>query len=197
MTHGWAERVTLGNMRFVAVLLVLCACAAAQAPAARPNPAPHAPVYCNHDLGFCFDYPSSWKVLGEVYDGHGVSLAPPQDGDPSQWANVTVAALEIPQTEGKNPPTVEDLVTSLVGKMAEQAQNMETVRRSDERLAHHPAQLLQVRYDENGKRWGETIVALDGENGSFFTIVYKARVADEAKYQAQVQAILRSFRLTS
>ena len=108
---------------------------------------------------------------------------------------VTVAAMDIPTPEGKTPPTVDDLVTALNGKMAEQTANMETVRRSQETLARHPAQLLQVRYDEDGKRWGETIVAMDAGNGTFYTVVYKARVGEEAKYQTQVVAILRSFRL--
>jgi hypothetical protein len=73
---------------------------------------------------------------------------------------------------------------------------MQTVRRSDETLAHHPAQLLQVRYDENGKRWGETIIAMDAGEGMFYTVVYKALASEESKYQAQVQGILKSFRIT-
>lgn len=186
-------------MRLFALLLLFSALTLAQAPDTKPQvlpPAkPHTSTYCNHDMGFCFDYPLSWKLLGEVYEGHGATVAPPQTGDQSEWSNVTVAAIEIPAEEGKTPPTVEDLVTALSGKMAEQTQNMQTVRRSEETLAHHPAQLFQVRYDENGKRWGETIVAMDGGDGKFYTVVYKAPSADEAKYQTHVEAILKSFRL--
>jgi hypothetical protein len=185
-------------MRLFYLLLFVSAFTTAQtAPSTKPSPPakPRTPYYCNQDLGYCFDYPASWKLLGEVYEGHGATVAPPQTGDQSQWAQVTVAAVEIPETEGKNPPTVEDLVTSLVGKMAEQAANMQTVRRSEETLAHRPAQLLQVHYDEDGKRWGETIVAMDGGNGTFYTLVYKALESEEAKYKAQVEGILKSFRL--
>lgn len=178
-------------MRFLALLLLLSVLTTAQSPAPQRLAKP----YCNHDLGYCFDYPASWKLLGEVYDGRGVTVSPPQAGDESQWAQVTVAAIEIPTQEGKNPPSVEDLVTTLIGKMAEQATNMETVRRSQETLAHHPAQLLQVRYDEDGKRWGETIVAMDGNNGRFYTVVYKALAGTEAKYQTQIEGMLKSFRL--
>ncbi len=184
-------------MRCFAVLLLFsafCFPQTAQKPSTLAKP--RAANYCNQDLGFCFDYPTSWKMLGEVYEGHGVSVAPPQQGDASQWSQVTVVAIEIPAQAGKNPPTVEDLVTSLAGKMAEKAENMETVRRSEETLAHHPAQLLQVHYDENGDRWGETIVATDGGSGTFYVIVYKARAGEEAKYQAGVEGILKSFRLT-
>ena len=186
-------------MRIVAILLLCSAFAIGQSPAKKPNTTakPRASYYCNQDLGYCFDFPASWKMLGEVYDGHGAAVAPAQEGDQSEWAQVTVAGIEIPTAEGKNPPTVEDLVTALVGKMAEQTENMETVRRSTETLAQRPAQLLQVRYDENGKRWGETIVAMDGGDGMFYTVVYKAQAGQEAKYQTQVVEILKSFRLSS
>jgi hypothetical protein len=182
---------------FYLLLLVSVFTAAQTAPATKPSTLakPHTSYYCNQDLGYCFDFPASWKMLGEVYEGHGATVAPAQTGDQSQWAQVTVAAVEIPETEGKNLPTVEDLVTSLVGKMAEQTANMQTVRRSEETLAHRPAQLLQVHYDEDGKRWGETILAMDGGNGAFYTVVYKALESEEAKYKAQVEGILKSFRL--
>ncbi len=184
-------------MRFFALFLLFSTFCLAQAGQKPSTPArPHGPNYCNQDLGFCFDYPASWKMLGEVYDGHGVSVAPPQQGDESQWAQVTVAAVEIPPREGKDPPTVEDLVTSLVGKMTEQTDSMETVRRSQVTLGGHPAQLLQVHYQESGNLWGETIVAMDGGNGSFYIVVYKALATDEAKYQTEVENILKSFRLS-
>ncbi|HEY3928550.1 MAG TPA: hypothetical protein VGL89_09260 [Candidatus Koribacter sp.] len=164
---------------------------AQNAPPASPKP-----HYCNETYGFCVDYPASWKLLGEVYEGHGAAIAPVQKGNEARWDSVTVAAVEIPAQEGKDPATVEDLVTSLIGKMAAQTPNMQTVRRSEETLAHHPAQLVQVRYDENNERWGETIVAMDGGNDIFYTVVFKCRVLDEAKYQAAVEGLLKSFRLT-
>jgi hypothetical protein len=185
-------------MRSLAILLLLSTIALAQTtPPTKPSTLakPRTSNYCNQDLGYCFDFPISWKLLGEVYEGHGATVAPVQPGDQTQWVQVTVAALEIPEQEGKAPPTVEDLVTSLIGKMAEQVANMQTVRRSEETLAHHPAQLVQVHYDEDGKRWGETIVAMDGDNGTFYTVVYKALAIDEAKYKAQVEEILKSFRI--
>jgi hypothetical protein len=184
-------------MRWFALLLLFISSFAFSQPAKKPStPAkPHSSYFCNQDLGYCFDFPVTWKMMGQVYDGYGVVVAPPQPGDQSQWAQVTVAAVEIPTEEGKNPPTVEDLVTSLTGKMAEQTTNMETVRRSQETLAKHPAQLLQVAYDDNGKRWTETIVAMDGGDGTFYTVVYKALASEAAKYQTQVEGILKSFRL--
>jgi PsbP len=187
-------------MRLAAIFLLVSSVVSAQAtkPAPNKNPAGSKPgmsYFCNQDLGYCFDFPMSWKMLGQVYEGYGTVVAPPQEGDQANWANVTVAAVEVPTEEGKNPPIVEDLVTSLVGKMAEQVQNMETVRRSTDTLAQRPAQLLQVRYDEGGKRWNETIVATDGGNGMFYTIVYKSAAADEAKYQKGFEDVLKTFRV--
>lgn len=179
-------------MRWLAILVLLSSFAGGQVAAPAKPDTSH---YCNQDLGYCIDYPASWKMLGEVYEGHGATVAPVQAGDQAQWAQVTVAAIDIPTAEGKTPPSVEDLVTTLVGKMAEQTTNMETVRRSQETLAHHPAQLFQVHYDEDGKRWGETIVAMDGGDGTFYTVVYKALASEEARYKTQVEEILKSFRL--
>jgi hypothetical protein len=180
-------------MRWLALFLLSSILAVGQAPSSKTR-AKDA-NYCNHDLGFCFNYPQDWKLLGEVYDGHGIVVAPPQQGPEADWAQVTVAAIEIPTQPGKTPPTVEDLVTSLLGKMASQAENLQTVRRSEETLAHEPAQVLQVRYDENGQRWAETIVAMDGGNDTFYTVVFKAQASAEPKYQKQVEGILKSFRL--
>ncbi len=44
----------------------------------KPAPKKH---YCQRDGGFCFKYPSSWTMLGEVFDGNGVVIAPPQKLD--------------------------------------------------------------------------------------------------------------------
>ena len=192
-------------MRIAAILLLFSAFAFPQAsnppstPPTKKAPArtakPGMSYFCNQDLGYCFDFPLTWKMLGQVYEGYGAVVAPPQEGDQANWASVTVAAVEIPTEEGKNPPTVEDLVTSLVGKMAQQAEAMETVRRSAETLGQRPAQLLEVRYNENAQRWSETIVAMDGGDGMFYTVVYKAPAADAPKYQKQVEDILKSFRV--
>src|SRR3569833_1598552 len=118
-------------MRVAAILLLLGCFAFPQAPRSGTNkPAvkkrrsgpmkPGMSYFCNQDLGYCFDFPMTWKMLGQVYDGYGAVVAPPQTGQQDLWANVTVAAVEIPTEEGKNPATVEDLVTTMVGKMAEQ-----------------------------------------------------------------------------
>ncbi|ABF43744.1 hypothetical protein Acid345_4745 [Candidatus Koribacter versatilis Ellin345] len=193
------------SMRIAALLLLCSTLAFPQAaktpatpPTKKPSAGPTKPgmsYFCNQDLGYCFDFPLSWKMLGQVYEGYGAVVAPQQAGDQATWANVTVAAVEIPTEEGKNPPTVEDLVTTLVGKMAQQTEAMETARRSEEILAGRSAQLIEVRYNENSQRWNETIVAMDGGDGMFYTIVYKALAADAPKYQKQVEEILKSFRI--
>src|SRR5664280_3364330 len=66
----------------VAILVVLALNLAAGAAGQKPS-AGQAPLrksvprkrYCQPDGGFCFKYPSSWSVLGEVFDGNGVVLS--------------------------------------------------------------------------------------------------------------------------
>jgi len=52
--------------------------AAAQTTPRSTQKSPPWTEYCHGDGGFCFKYPASWSVLGEVFDGNGVVVAPPQ-----------------------------------------------------------------------------------------------------------------------
>ena len=77
-------RLSLRAAILFVLALTLPALAAGQKPATAPAPV-HKPVprkrYCQPDGGFCFKYPGSWTMLGEVYDGNGVVVAPPQKLD--------------------------------------------------------------------------------------------------------------------
>src|ERR1017187_4678800 len=82
------------RMWFLLVLsLGLSAIAVAQAaPKPAPKPLP-TNKYCQPDGGFCFRYPASWSVLGEVFEGKGVVVAPAQKQEREHWDEVTVALV--------------------------------------------------------------------------------------------------------
>ncbi len=140
--------------------------------------------------------PQNWRVLGDVYEGMGVSFAPPQPAQESLWAQVTVAATEVPLKEGQDPPTLENLITTVVGRMAESTGDLQTVRRMDTSLAGNPAQLLEVNYTQDEHRWAEIVVVVDAEGGTFYTLVFKALVEKRDTYEPAFSSMLRSFRLT-
>src|SRR3974390_3731709 len=87
----------------VTVLLGLTTLVAAQTahnPAAKAVPWKS---YCHPTHEFCFKYPATWKMLGEVFDANGVVIAPTQKQAPELWDEVTVA-LVIPAPEGDEEP---------------------------------------------------------------------------------------------
>src|SRR5271169_4352460 len=81
------------------------ALAAAQSSSSRPPASKSAAWkrYCQPRGGFCFKYPGSWSMLGEVFDGNGVAIAPPQKQDRSLWDAITVA-LAVPPSTGDEEP---------------------------------------------------------------------------------------------
>ena len=79
-------------------VFIVCAALFACVPLApaQTSAPPHVPTarkYCHENLGFCFWYPTSWKLLGEVFDGNGVVIAPDQKDDRALWDVITVAMV--------------------------------------------------------------------------------------------------------
>src|SRR3974390_2682334 len=75
---------------------------------AKPAPRPASKVvpwksYCHPTHEFCFKYPATWSMLGEVFNGNGVVVAPAQKQARELWDEVTVA-LVIPAPEGDEEP---------------------------------------------------------------------------------------------
>ena len=101
---------------------------ASTSPAQSPA---HKPVarkrYCQPDGSFCFKYPGSWTVLGEVFDGNGVVVAPQQKLDKALWDGITVA-LVAPEPEGDEEPTSVDVIIEQTSQsMREGGQGFETL----------------------------------------------------------------------
>src|ERR1700759_5291947 len=87
-------------MRFAVSVMALTlasgAVGTAQTAKVSHTPAPWK-RYCQADGGFCFKYPSWWKMLGDVYEGSGVIVAPPQKEEQPLWNEITVALVAPPK----------------------------------------------------------------------------------------------------
>ena len=166
----------------VSILLVLAMNLAAVAAGQKPTPSPaplHKPVprkrYCQPDGGFCFKYPSSWTILGEVFDGNGVVVAPPQKLDKPLWDEITVA-LVLPPSEGdEEPVSLDGLIEQASKSMREGGQNFETLQRQQRTVDHKPAQMLKVRYHEKAtdRDWIEQMVFIQGPHGEMYSVALK------------------------
>src|SRR5271157_2370091 len=87
----------------LAVLLSLAAAVAAQTATKPANKALPWKSYCQPEPGFCFKYPAGWSLLGEVLDGNGVVVAPPQKEDRALWDAITIAMV-VPSPQGDEEP---------------------------------------------------------------------------------------------
>jgi hypothetical protein len=132
--------------------------------------------YCNPDAGFCFDYPKDWEMLGEVFEGDGVVVAPTQQGDRTYWNQITVAALpstdENPE-ESDAPADLNDTLAHMLDTMKEGTKSFETQQRRSETVDELPAQFMKVHYLEQGQKgreWIEELTFVQGPDNVIYSI---------------------------
>jgi hypothetical protein len=186
----------------VVILLVLAlglpAVAAGQKPSTPPAPL-RKPVprkrYCQPDGGFCFRYPGSWTMLGEVYDGDGVVVAPPQKLDKALWDEITVALIT-PLSEGDEEAVSLDVMIEQASKsMREGGQAFETLQRQQRTVDHKPAQMLKVRYHEKAsdRDWVEELVFIQGPDGEIYSVALKCSPENLARLEPVLAGVLESW----
>ena len=189
------------SQRF-AILLVLTLNVAMVAEAQRPPAAPpRKPVtrksYCQPDGGFCFKYPSSWTMLGEVFDGNGVVVAPPQKIDKALWDEITVALILPPAQGDEEQVSLDGLIEQASKSMREGGQNFETLQRQQRTVDHKPAQMLKVRYHEKATDhdWVEQLVFIQGTDGEMYSVALKCSPENLARLEPVFASVLESWML--
>ena len=188
----------------VAILLVLAlglpAVTAGQKPSTAPAPL-HKPVprkrYCQPDGGFCFKYPNSWTMLGEIFDGNGVVVAPPQKLDKALWDEITVA-LVLPPSEGdEESVTLDGIIEQASKSMREGGQAFETLQRQQRTVDYKPAQMLKVRYHETAtdRDWVEQMVFIQGPDREIYSVALKCSPENLARLEPVFAGVLASWAL--
>ena len=127
-------------------------------------------TYCSEEGAYCISYPPDWNVVGDVFEGTGIVMAPPQNGkDKSEWNEVTSSVANIPQVEGKEPPTFDEILSVALKDLP--GKNVQTLQRTELTLARRPAELVKVKYDDakTNKPWVEEIVFIDDEDVIYST----------------------------
>jgi hypothetical protein len=191
-------RLSLRVAILLALALSLTAVAAGQKPSTAPAPL-HKPVprkrYCQPDGGFCFKYPGSWTMLGEVYDGNGVVVAPLQKLDKTLWDEITVALI-VPPSEGDEEPVSLDVIIEQASKsMREGGQAFETLQRQQRTVDHKPAQMLKVRYHEKAtdRDWVEEMVFIEGPDREIYSVALKCSPENLARLEPVFAGVLDSW----
>lgn len=166
--------------------------ASAQSPAHKPVVKKR---YCHPDGSFCFKYPGSWIVLGEVFDGNGVVVAPPQKLDKALWDGITVAMI-VPEPEGdEEPASVDVIIEQTSQSMRKGGQGFETLQRQHRTVDHQPAQMLKVRYHEKAtdRDWVEEVVIIQGPDEEMYSVALKCSPENLARLEPVFASVLDSW----
>jgi len=197
-------RSSVASAIFCALIAVGQAQTGAKTPpsgAGNPASTPHKSApwkrYCQPDNGFCFKYPSSWSMLGEVFEGNGVVVAPEQKGERSLWSEITVA-LVVPPPEGDEEAIgLDALIEQTMKSLREEGQNFETLQRQRRTVDHNPAQMLKVRYREKatGHDWYEEIIFIQGPDDEVYSVALKSTPQDMARLEPLLTGVVGSWML--
>ncbi len=185
-----------GSLRLCLTMLVLTGILAGQPSSPARKTAPWK-RYCQPEGGFCFNYPNSWSILGEVYDGNGVAVAPPQKQDRALWDAITVA-LVLPSPTGDEEPTgLDGVIERASSGLRENGQDFQTLQRQQRTVDHRPAQMLKVRYHEkvNAHDWIEEMIFIEGPEGEIYSVALKCSPQNLVRLEPVLNGVLAGWTL--
>ena len=153
--------------------------------------------YCQPEGGFCFKYPSSWSMLGVVFDGRGVVVAPPQKQERALWDAITVALVVPPPEGNKEPLGLNGVIEKATSGLRDGGQNFETLQRQQRTVDHKPAQILKARYREKstGHEWVEEVLFIEGPDNEVYSVALKCSPQELARLEPVFTAVLASWML--
>jgi len=181
----------------LALSLGLSTISAAQT-ASKPLPKPlPTNKYCQAEGGFCFGYPASWSVLGEVFEGKGVVIAPAQKQEREHWDEVTVALVVPPPQSGGDAVTIDQLIEQAVSGVRASGQSFETLERQRRRVDGKPAQMLKLHYVDkaDGRDWIEELVFVEGPDAEIYSLALKCAPASTSRVEPAFSRIVDSWTL--
>jgi hypothetical protein len=190
-------------MRFVlrAGLLALISMASAVAQTGQsPKSAHPASVawkrYCQANGGFCFNYPPSWKMMGEIYDGNGVVIAPPQKDEQALWNEITVAMVAPPKGSDE-ALGLDAIIEQAAAGMRDSGQDFRILRRGVLTAAPRPAELLKTQYHEKstGRDWIEELIFIQGPDNEIYSVALKCGPRDIERLEPVFSDIVRTWKL--
>lgn len=151
--------------------------------------------YCQPDGGFCFKYPPTWKMLGEIYNGNGVVIAPAQKAEQALWDEVTVAMVAPPSEDGGLG--LNGVIEEAAKGMRDAGQDFQTLRRQESTVDAKPSELLKAQYREKatGRDWVEELVFIQGPDNEIYSVALKSSAQNAARLEPVFTEILRTWML--
>jgi hypothetical protein len=187
-------RRVLHVLTIIALTQGLSALGQTAAPARKPVPWKQ---YCQPNAGFCFKYPPTWTMLGEVFAGNGVVVAPPQKEDRALWDGITLAMVA-PAPEGDEEGLgLNGVIQQAAAGMREAGQNFESLQRQERTVDHNPAQMLKAQYRDKstGRDWVEELVFIEGPEKEIYSVALKCAPQNVARLEPVLNGVLKSWTL--
>jgi hypothetical protein len=187
-------RLGLRAATYILVLAGIGSIGRGQSSAPAHKPAVPSKKYCHLSAGFCFRYPASWTVLGNVFNGNGVVIAPAQKGDREQWDAITVALVATADENGEGP-SLNKIIEQTTDDMRSAGQDFQTLQRKELTVDHNPAQMLKTHYRENssGKEWIEELVFLQGQENDIYSVSLKCAPQNLVRLEPALKELLASW----
>ena len=189
-------------MRIRLLLLVLLNVGLSAAPQTASKPAQRAATWkthCHREYGFCFKYPAAWAMLGEVFNGKGVVVAPAQKQERAEWDEVTVALVFPPPEGDEDPVSIDQAIDQAISGVRESGQSFETLERQQRRVGDKPAELVKLHYvDKPGDReWVEELVFIEGPDSEVYSVALKCAPAALPRMEPLFLHIVDSWKLSA
>jgi hypothetical protein len=182
-------------VRVTIVALISMLAAVAQT-AKAAHPATPWKSYCQPDGGFCFKYPSSWRMMGDIYGGNGVMVAPAQRDQQPVSDEITVAMVAPPKDAGE-ALGLDGIIQQAADGMREAGQNFQTLQRAQRTVDAKLAEMLKAQYREKttGRDWIEELVFIEGPDNEIYSVALKTVPQNMPKLEPVFTEVVRTWRL--
>jgi hypothetical protein len=136
-------------------------------------------------------------MLGDIFGGNGVVVAPPQKQAQELWDEVTVARVILPPQAGEEPVTIGEAIGRAVSGVRKSGQSFETQERRQLTVDGKPAESVKLHYTEqgSGREWIEELVFIEGPDSAIYSVALKSAPASLARMEPLFQRMVQSWKL--
>ena len=184
-------------VRVAMAALISIQAVGAVAQTAKPaHPATPWKRYCQPDGGFCFKYPPSWRMMGDIYGGNGVMIAPAQKDEQPVSDEITVAMVAPPK-DADEALGLEGIIQQAAAGMRDAGQNFQTLQRQQRTVDAKPAEMLKAQYRDKatGHDWIEELVFIEGPDNEIYSVALKTLPENMTKLEPLFAEVVRSWTL--
>ncbi len=136
-------------------------------------------------------------MLGEIFAGNGVVVAPPQKEEKALWDEITLAMVAPAPEAGEKAATLDAIIDQAAAGMRGAGENFVTLQRQQRTVDDMPAQMLKAQYREKstGRDWVEEVVFIEGLEGEIYSVALKCSLQNLLRREPVLKGVLASWTL--